>query len=124
MLQEGIRCICSKGSVFGEMLLRYYAKHISGIVVPNLKEQIEDTYYQIPQIKERISILQNIEALGDYEEKIPKVFGKAIADYVDEQPKAANAWLLYNQLTRYISHEVRQQILTSYQIKVSKMVKL
>ena len=68
------------------MLLPYYAKHISGIVVPNLKEQIEDTYYQIPQIKERISILQNIEALGDYEEKMPKVFGKAVADYVNELP--------------------------------------
>ena len=124
MFWGGIRSICSNGSVFGEVLSRYYAKHTSGIVISNLKEQIEDTYDQIPLIKERISILQDIETLGDYEEKIPKVFGKGVADYVDEQPKAANAWLLYNQLTHYISHEVQQRMRASYQMKVSKMFQL
>ena len=114
----------SNGSVFGEVLTRYYAKHTSGIVISNLKEQIEDTYDQIPLIKERISILQDIEALGDYEEQIPKVFGKAVTDYVEEQPKAENAWLLYNQLTHYISHYVQQRMRASYQMKVSKMFQL
>ena len=53
MFWGGIRSICCNGSVFSEVLSRYYAKHTSGIVISNLKEQIEDTYDQIPLIKER-----------------------------------------------------------------------
>lgn len=119
-----IRAICSNGSIAGEVLSRFYAKHTSGIVISNLKEQIEDTYDQIPLIKERISILQDIEALDDYKEQIPKVFGKAVNDYVEEQPEAENAWLLYNQLTHYISHYVQQRMRAAYQMKVSKMFQL
>ncbi len=124
MFWGGIREICSNGSVFGEVLAKYYAKHTSGIVVDNLKQQIEDTYDQIPVIKERIEILQNMESIGDYEGQIPKLLGKGIADYVEEQPKAENAWLLYNQLTHYISHNVQQRMRAGYQLKVSKMFKL
>ena len=43
-----------------------------------------------------------MEAIGSYEEKIPELFGKGVANYVDEQPKAENLWVLYNQLTHYI----------------------
>ena len=124
MFWGGIRSICSNGSVFGEVLARYYAKHTSGIVVENLKEQIEETYDQIPLIKDRIEILQSMKYITEYEEQIPKLFGKGVSDYVEEQPKADNAWLLYNQLTHYISHYVQQRMRASYQMKVSKMFQL
>ena len=52
MFWGGIRSIFSNGSVFGEVLDKFYAKHTSGIIVENLKQQIEDTYEQIPLIKE------------------------------------------------------------------------
>ena len=42
-----------------------------------------------------------------------KLFDEAVTDYVEEQPKAANAWLLYNQLTHYISHHVQQRMRAS-----------
>ncbi|MFZ1289480.1 MAG: DUF932 domain-containing protein [Melioribacteraceae bacterium] len=124
MFWGGIRSICSNGSVFGEVLAKFYAKHTSGIIVNNLKQQIEDTYEQIPLIKERISILQNLKPTSDYKEQIQKTFGKGIAEYVEEQPKVKNQWILYNQLTHYISHFVQQRMRASYQMKVSKMFQL
>lgn len=123
-LWGGIRSICSNGSVFGEVLARYYAKHTSGIVVENLKERIEETYDQIPLIKDRIEILQSMKYIEEYEEQIPKLFGKGVTDYVEEQPKAENAGLLYNQLTHYISHHVQQRLRASKQMLVSKMFQL
>lgn len=124
MYWGGIRGICSNGCVFGEVLAKYYAKHTSGIVVENLKEQIEDTYEQIPVIQNRIEILQNIESISYYEEKLPELFGKGLTNYVEEQPRADNAWLLYNQLTYYILHYVQQRMRASYQMKVSKLFQL
>lgn len=124
MFWGGIRGICSNGSVFGEVLSRYYAKHTSGIVVENLKQQIEDTYDQIPVIKERINILQNLKPNIDHQDQILKTFGKGVAEYVEEQPKAKNQWILYNHLTHYISHYVQQRMRAAYQMKVSKMFQL
>jgi hypothetical protein len=43
-------------------------------------------------IKKRISILQDIEALGEYADKILKVFGKAVTDFVEEQSMVVNAY--------------------------------
>ena len=62
-----------------------------------------------------------METISSYEEKIPELFGKGVAQYVEEQPKAENAWVLYNHLTHYISHYVQQRMRASYQMKVSKL---
>jgi hypothetical protein len=120
----GIRAICGNGSVFGHVLAKFYAKHTSGIVLENLKKQIEDTYDHIPVIKERINILQNLKPNIDHQDQILKTFGKGVAEYVEEQPKAKNQWVLYNQLTHYISHYVQKRTQAFYQMKVSKMFEL
>ena len=105
-------------------MAKFYAKHTSGIVVENLKQQIEDTYEQIPLIKERINILQNLKPANDYKDQIQKTFGKGVAEFVEENPKVKNQWVLYNQLTYYISHFVQKKFRASYQMKVSKMFQL
>ena len=56
-----IRGICSNGMVFGKVLARFYARHTSGIQLDNIKEQVEQTYEQIPVISERISILRLLQ---------------------------------------------------------------
>ena len=91
-------------------MAKFYAKHTSGIVVENLKQQIEDTYEQIPLIKERINILQNLKPAYEYKDQIQKTFGKGVAEFVEENPKVKNQWVLYNQLTHYISHFVQQRM--------------
>ena len=106
------------------MLAKFYARHTSGIRLDNLKEQVEQTYDQIPVIKERIGILQNIGVTKSLEESVDKQLGKTIAKYVNDQPSPGNQWILYNYLTWYISHVVDQRMRASYQMKVSKLFQL
>ena len=124
MYWGAIRGICSNGMVFGEVLARYYSKHTSGIVIDNLKDQIEDTYDQIPVIKQRIEILQNLEVTDELKESISDKLGKGISDFVAEQEVPENQWKLYNYLTYYISHVVQQRMRASYQMKVSRLFQL
>ena len=119
-----IRAICSNGFVFGEVLSKFYSKHTSGINLGNLKAQIEATYEKIPVVKERISVLQNLEANMAITEEIEKKLGKKISAYVAEQPKPENQWLLYNILTYYISHLIDKRMRASYQMRASKIFKL
>ena len=110
--------------VFGEVLAKYYSKHTSGIVIDNLKEQIEETYDQIPVIKDRIEILQNLEVTKELQENITDKLGKGIGGYVNKQETLENQWKLYNYLTYYISHIVHQRMRASYQMKVSRLFQL
>ena len=116
-----IRGICSNGMVFGKVLAKFYARHTSGIRLDNLKEQVEQTYNQIPVINERISILQNMDVSKSLVESVEKNLGKGIMKHVQEQPSAENQWILYNYLTYYISHLVDLRMRAAYQMKVSKM---
>ncbi|MCK9210327.1 MAG: DUF945 domain-containing protein [Ignavibacteriaceae bacterium] len=119
-----IRGICSNGMVFGKVLAKFYARHTSGIRLDNLKEQVEQTYDQIPVIKKRISMLQNIGVTKSLEESVEKQLGKTIAKYVNDQPCPANQWILYNYFTWYISHVIDQRMRAAYQMKVSKLFQL
>lgn len=124
MYWGAIRGICSNGMVFGEVLAKYYARHTSGIVIDNLVEQVEATYEQIPVIKNRIEILQNLEPTEALTEQITKQLGRGVADYVEEQEAPENQWKLYNYLTYYISHIILQRMRAQYQMKVSKLFEL
>lgn len=124
MFWGAIRGICSNGMIFGKVLGKFYAKHTSGIRLDNLSEQVQTTYNQIPVIKERIEILQNINVSKTLQESVEKQLGKTIAKYVQEQPKPDNQWVLYNYLTWYISHVIDQKMRAVYQMKVSKMFAL
>ncbi len=124
MYWGAIRAICSNGFVFGEVLLKFYSKHTSGINLGNLKEQVEATYEKIPVIKERISVLQNLEANQAITEEIEKKLGKKAAAYVSEQPTPENQWLLYNIITYYISHLIDKRMRASYQLRASKIFHL
>ena len=119
-----IRGICSNGMVFGEVLAKFYARHTNGIRLDNLKQQVEQTYDQIPVIKKRIEILQNLEVNKGLTEAIEKRLGKKVMKHVTEQPPAVNQWILYNYLTWYISHVIDQRMRAAYQLQVSKLFKL
>lgn len=124
MFWGAIRFICSNGMVFGKVLSKFYAKHTSGLRLDNLPEQVHQTYDQIPVIRERIEILQNIGVTKSLKESVEDQFGKKVAKYIQEQPNPQNQWILYNYLTWYISHVVEQRLRASYQIRVSRMFSL
>lgn len=119
-----IRGICSNGMVFGEVLAKFYARHTSGICLNNLKEQVEQSYSQIPVIKKRIEMLQNIDVTKSLEESVEKQLGKTIANHIHNQPNPENQWILYNYLTWYISHVIDLRMRAAYQMKISRLFKL
>jgi hypothetical protein len=121
----GIRGICSNGMVFGEVLSKFYHRHTEGFRLKNLKEEIEKAYDRLPEIKRRIEILKNLEVTDPLRQSIEEKLGKGISKYVAEQyPSARTQWVLYNLLTYYISHIVKQHMRAHDQLQVSKLFKL
>jgi hypothetical protein len=124
MLWGAIRGICSNGMIFGKVLGKFYARHTKGICLDNLKEQVEQTYEQIPVISERITILQNLEVPKSLTESVEQKLGKGIMKHIQDQPRPENQWMLYNYLTWYISHIVEKRMRAGYQMQVSKLFQL
>ncbi len=124
MFWGAIRGICTNGMVFGKVLSKYYSRHTSGIQIGNIKQQVEKTYEQIPIIKNRIDILQNIGVKKTFNEAIEEKLGVTVVNYVRDQPAPDNQWVLYNYLTYYISHVIEMRMRAAYQLKVSKLFQL
>lgn len=128
MYWGAIRYICRNGMVFGEVLSKFYGKHTQGLRLDNLKSQVEQTYENIPAIKNRINQLLNTKTTEDIKENIELKLGKTIIKYVEAEElqykRAMNQWALYNILTYYISHEVEQRLRAAKQFEVSKIFKL
>jgi hypothetical protein len=124
MFWGAIRFICSNGMVFGHILSKFYGRHTSGLDIGNIKESLEKTYEQIPVIKHRINILQNLKVDKTIKRKVEDSLGKNIMKYVDEQPNPVNQWKLLNILTYYISHNLEQRLRSGYQYKLSKVFEL
>ena len=110
--------------VFGEVLAKFYSKHTSGINLGNLGQQIENTYSQVPVIKERIELLKNLEVTDSLKKEVKKKMGKTISKYLDSQNPAQNQWVLYNMITYYASHLIEQRMRAAYQMKTSQIFKL
>ncbi len=128
MIWGAIRGICKNGMIFGEVLSKFYGKHTSGFEVGNLQEKLESTYDTIPVIKHRIEQLQNQTVTKALRQAIESKLGKKVYKYVEEQEaeisKAKNQWILYNILTYYISHVMKQRMRAQYQMEVSRLFKL
>ena len=124
MFFGAIRFICTNGMVFGNILAKYYRRHTKNIQVSNIVDKVHDTFDSIPVIKERIEILQNLEAGVVSNDKIEKQFGKKALNYVTQHSQINNQWALYNILSYYISHMVQPHMRASYQLKLSKMFEL
>ena len=82
------------------------------------------TYDQIPVIKDRIVILQNLKVPKELTDEVEQKLGKTAAAYVEEQVTPENQWMLYNILTYYISHVIEKRMRAAYQMKVSNIFKL
>ena len=122
-----IRAICKNGMVFGTVLAKYYRKHTQNLEISNLREQLESTYDKIPVIRERIDHLQNARVTKDFRTEIVDALGKKVGKYIEEQEETrrlANQWALYNVITYFVSHLVKQKMRASYQRQVSNLFSL
>lgn len=119
-----IRAICKNGMVFGIVLAKYYRKHTQNLEISNLRDQLESTYDKIPVIRDRIDQLQATRVTKDFRVEVIESLGKKIGKYIEDQEETrrlANQWALYNVITYFVSHLVKQKMRASYQRQVSNL---
>ncbi len=124
-----IRAICTNGVVFGQVLAKFYGKHTKGFNIKNLKQSLEKTYSLIPDIQERIDVLDSVKVDKDFEKEFQENIGKKIHNRIlfeNNQDNFQNLTQLqlFHLLTNYISHKVKQDYQARYQLSASKIFKL
>lgn len=123
-----IRAICTNGMIFGKVLSKVYGKHFESFDLANMYKSIEDSYKCIPIIQEKIEQLQYLAVTSDIIKTIQNTTGKKFADFMETQRLALesdditkwNQWKLYNLMTWYASHQIKNQSVDGYQKLISK----
>jgi hypothetical protein len=129
MYWGAIRAICSNGVVFGEVLAKFYGKHTKGFDIKNLKQTLEKTYSLIPDIQERIEVLDSLKVDKTFEDEVKESLGvkfhKQILWENEQQPLNILTQLqLFHLVTNLISHKVKHELQARYQFTASKLFKL
>jgi hypothetical protein len=132
LLFGAIRWICTNGSVFGKVLGKWYSKHTQGFSIDTLAKYMDGIYKQIPEINQRIEVLQNLEGMevvNNLLKTIKEKLGTGIVEHAETEfllhpQQGMNAWVLYNILTQYISHNIQQRQRARYEAEVSKIFEL
>jgi len=123
-----IRSICTNGAISGTLLGKYFHKHTSGISVNSFKLEFEKVYDRFPLIKERIRVLQQLDANAeDVESTAEEFHNKELKEWLlkpEVLTRITNQWMLYNALTRFVTHNLKAQQQFAYQQVISKQFKL
>lgn len=126
MFWGGIRSICTNGMVFGKLLAKFYGKHTKGLNIANLKQSLESTYKMIPDIQQRIELLDSLEVDEELDTDCKEELGSTmykhllIENNVDSL-KQLNQLQLFHLVTHYISHRINKELQARYQMRVSKL---
>jgi hypothetical protein len=103
-------------------------KHTQNFNLPNLHRELDSIAGKLPALEHRISVLQDSKVSKDLRLEIERRLGKHVSKYIDEQERetrrAANQWALYNIITYYVSHLVKQRMRADYQLRASKIFQI
>lgn len=129
MYWGAIRSICTNGMVFGKVLAKFYGKHTRGFRIQNLKSSLENTYRMIPDIQQRIDILDSLNVDKKFEEELQEHIGSRMIKHMLIENgihnfQAITQLQLFHLLTNYISHRVKHEMQARYQMVVSKVFDL
>jgi hypothetical protein len=134
ILWGAIRSICTNGMIFGTVMKRIYMRHRGKVQerVDKIGEELLDTYHTIPELNNRIKVLQMLSTFPqDMLDQLAKTVGKGITDEAIEELdketpnwRSFTHWELYNKLTFAISHTVAQHLRTQKQLALGKVFKL
>lgn len=124
-----IRGICTNGMVFGHVLAKFYGKHTKGFDIRNLKQSLEKTYSKIPDIQERLEMLDLLKVNEVFEEEVKDKLGVKLHKQIlwenHQNPLTDLTQLqLFHLVTNLISHRVKQEMQARYQFAASKLFKL
>lgn len=120
-----IRSICTNGMVIGYGIDKIYKRHTQGFNPLIIKQQMDEIYNKIPDINERVKILESMEVDGTLCKGIEEGLGKTIAKEcsVEQAEGMMSIWQLYNVLTYYVSHKIQLQYRARYQQQISNIFK-
>lgn len=125
MFFGAIRAICKNGMVFGQILSKFYGKHTVNFDMEYLQRELTATADKLPVIKHRIGTLLETKVDKNLRMEIDRRLGKRVSKYIESQEqetqRAQNQWALYNLITYYVSHMVKQRMRASYQLHASKI---
>ena len=129
MYWGAIRSICTNGMVFGNVLAKFYGRHTKGFDIKHLKKSLEQTYTLIPDIQERINVLDSLKVDNDFEKQFKddlgkKMYNNLLLENAQETFQALTQLQLFHLITNYISHRIKQEQQARYQIATSKLFKL
>ena len=126
MYWGAIRSICTNGMVFGKLLAKFYGKHTKGLKIENLKQSLESTYKLIPDIQQRIEVLDSLEVDKQLDSDCKEELGKTMYKHLliennVESLQQLNQLQLFHLVTHYISHRINTELQARYQMRVSKL---
>lgn len=129
MYWGAIRAICTNGVVFGKVLAKVYRKHTKGFDIQHLKQTLERTYSLIPDIQERIEVLNSLVVNQSFENELKDTLGvrmhKQILWENNQEPLSNLTQLqLFHLVTNLISHKMKHELQSRYQFAASKLFNL
>ncbi len=129
MYWGAIRAICTNGMVFGEVLAKFYGKHTRGFKIQNLKNSLENTYQMIPDIQQRINILDSLEIDRQFEDDFQNQMGSRFVKHMKIENhitslQSITQLQLFHLVTNYISHRIKHEMQARYQMAASKLFNL
>jgi hypothetical protein len=129
MYWGAIRSICTNGMVFGKVLAKFYGRHTKGFRIKNLKSSLENTYQMIPDIQQRIDVLDSLEVDQQFEDELKQNMGSRLLKhmYIEnglDSVQSLTQLQLFHLITNYISHRVKHELQARYQMAASKLFKL
>ena len=129
MYWGAIRSICTNGMVFGKVLAKFYGRHTKGFKIKDLKSSLENTYKMIPDIQQRIEVLDSLEVDQKFEDELREEMGSRMLKHMVllngiDSVKSLTQLQLFHLVTNYISHRIKQELQARYQMAASRLFNL
>jgi hypothetical protein len=129
MYWGAIRSICTNGMVFGKVLAKFYGKHTKGFKIEDVKSSLENTYKMIPDIQQRIDVLDSLEVNEKFEDEVHEHMGTRLVKHMLienglDSLQSFTQLQLFHLITNYISHRVKHELQARYQMASSKLFNL
>lgn len=128
----GLRAVCTNGMVFGNVLGKFYARHIKKFEMGDMQTAFGKTMEKLPALQHRINHLKEAEVSLGFLETLEKEIGIKAMDAlfgvkeirIEDMAPDETLWGVYNKVTEHISHRIPQVQQERYQEAVSKVFEL
>jgi len=119
------RLICKNGAMINKILNSFRIKHTKYADIEKIKMEMDRVYSKIPQIQEKFEELSNIKVNAEFMKIILNELGKRLYEKINGDAlllsNTFNRLQLFNLLTQYVSHNIKQDRMLHYQNKISNI---